>query len=106
MPSFWKLENELLVRKSFTHHLDFTQKIDRIGVCPKTGGIRSQTEGKPSRGTQHRSSGSGLVIRAVCLVGLPDGTNDFDLIKSERSEPQIKSTLSEPTGRVEGFSLS
>lgn len=46
-------------------------------ACPKTEGIRPQAEGKTLRGIQHRSSGSGLVIRVVCLVGLPDGTNDF-----------------------------
>jgi hypothetical protein len=46
-------------------------------ACPKTEGIRTQSEGKPLRGIQHRSSGSGLVIRVVYLVGLPDGDQRF-----------------------------
>lgn len=57
-----------------------------IGAFPKTGGIRSQTEGKPSRGIQHRSSGSGLVIRVVYLVGLPGGNQRF-LYVTARKDP-------------------
>ena len=57
--------------------LDIVSHCYTIGACPKTEGIRPQAEGKTLRGIQHRSSGSGLVIRVVCLVGLPDGTNDF-----------------------------
>lgn len=48
-----------------------------IRSCPKTEGVRPQAEGKSLRGIQHRSSGSGLVIRVVYLVGLPGGTNFF-----------------------------
>lgn len=51
--------------------------MSRIHACPKTEGIRPQAEGKPLRGIQHRSSGSGLVIRVVCLVGLPGGPTIF-----------------------------
>src|SRR3989338_495154 len=51
-----------------------------MGACPKTEGVRPQAEGKSLRGIQHRSSGSGLVIRAVCLGGLPDGNRRFFLI--------------------------
>lgn len=40
-------------------------------IRPKTEGIRPQAEVKPLRGIQHRPLGLRLVIRAVCLAGLP-----------------------------------
>lgn len=57
--------------------LTFVEWKHRIPARPKTGGIRPQAEGKPSRGIQQRSSGSGLVNRAVFLAGLPGGDHFF-----------------------------
>ncbi len=71
-----------------TYAIDLPLVAAMMRACPKTEGIRPQAEGKPLRGTQHRSSGSGLVIRAVCLVGLPGGNQRFFCLA--KSEPQAK----------------
>ncbi len=43
----------------------------KVRPSPKTGGSRPQAYSKSSRGIQQRSSGPGLVNRAVFLAGLP-----------------------------------
>lgn len=55
-----------------------------IRSSPKTGGSRPQAYGKPSRGIQQRSSGPGLVNRAVFLAGLPDGDLFFAPVSPSR----------------------
>ena len=70
--------------------IDRKTELATMGLCPKTEGTRPQAERKPLRGIQHRPPGSGLVIRAVYLAGLPVGTSDFCLIESEQSEPTVK----------------
>ena len=57
-----------------------------FGAHPKTGGSRPQAYGKPSRGIQQRSSGPGLVNRAVFLAGLPGVRPVFFSPKASRSQ--------------------
>ena len=56
-----------------------------VRARPKTGGRRPQACSKSSRGIQQRSSGSGLVNRAVFLAGLPGGGQFFYLVASSLS---------------------
>ncbi|MBM3227953.1 50S ribosomal protein L10 [Candidatus Peribacteria bacterium] len=44
-------------------------------------------EGKPLRGIQHRSPGSGLMNRAVCLAGLPDKRRETFLYRTFALRP-------------------
>lgn|GEM_PF-6906225 len=52
--------------------LDPPQRLDYRESTSEDRGHKAAGRNKPLRGIQHRPLGSGLVIRAVFLAGLPD----------------------------------